>query len=360
MKKSNLFLSIILILCLNQCLVERQPIKPVERSVEKLQISIDPRMELLSTIQLLSNYPEISRNTSYSKEILNYFEPFSSQEAIIITDSLRQKYDFSFDAPVAFMLYLSQPPELEQQFAFSDYLLRRSGRGNNLEYYRKSIKQFAETSNFETFWNNKIPFYNQILDLTIADIGEIDLIKVLEDYFNETFESYHITISPSFIGGYAHNITDADGNTTIYGCLTTTDIKNEIEYMSRMRLCEFVWHEFGHSFVNPQTDKFSDRVNSLNKLFEPIKEEMSEMAYPVWYLCVNEHIIRAIVIRLYELHLDSQQSKTLLERELQQHFIYIEPLIEKLKDFEIQRDKNRVTFTKYYPELLNVLDGLQP
>jgi hypothetical protein len=61
---------------------------------------------------------------------------------------------------------------------------------------------------------------------------------------------------------------------------------------------------------------------------------------------------------LHELHL-GQQSKELLKNELGQRFIYIEPLFEKLKDFEIQRDKNNITFSEFCPELLNVLDSLQ-
>jgi len=195
MKKSYSFLILILFLFLNQCSVKEVTIQPIERTVGKLQISVDPRMEILSTVQLLSNYPVISRDEAYSKDILNYFESFSSHEAVKMTDSLLQKYGFAFDAPVAFMLFLSQPPELEQKITFTDYLMERSGRGDNLEQYRKSIKRFAEISNFETFWNSKIPFYNQILDLTISDIGEIDLIKVLEDYFNEAFDYYYDTIA---------------------------------------------------------------------------------------------------------------------------------------------------------------------
>ena len=124
-------------------------------------------------------------------------------------------------------------------------------------------------------------------------------------------------------------------------------------------MVKFIWHEFGHSFVNSATDKYSDKVESLNKLFEPIKENMSRQAYSEWKICVYEHIIRAVVVRLFELNFGFQESKSILDNELGRGFIYIEPLIEKLKDFETQRDKNNITFTEYYPELLEVLDGLQ-
>ena len=360
MKKSYSFLILILFGCLIQVLVNAQTIQPIKRSVGKLQISIDPRMEILTTVQLLANYPVVNKDLPYSKEILNYFESFSSQEAVIMTDSLFQNYGFSYDAPVIFMLHLSQLPELEPQIAFTDYLKGRSGKGDNLEQYQKSIKEFAEISNFKTFWNNKIPFYNQILDLTIADIGEKDMIKALEDYFNETNENYNIIIAPSFRGGYGPKIPDADGKDMIYACLTTTDMKDNIPYLNGMNLLFYVWHEFGHSFVNPAIDKYYDKVESLNKLFEPIKKDMSKIAYEDWKTCVFEHVLRAVNIRLFELYLGSQYSKFFLKIEINRGFIYIEPLIERLKEFEIQRDKNNVTFSEFIPDLLDVLDTSIP
>jgi len=349
--------SLILILCLNQGLVKA--IQPVERSVGRLKISIDPRMELLSTIQLLSsNYPIINRDLPHSKDIINYFSSFSLQEAVTSTDSLLQKFGFAFDAPVSFMLHLSQPTELEPQIKFSDYLLGRSGRGDNLEKYRKAIKQFAETSNFEIFWNSKIPFYNQILDMTIADMLEKDLIKAMEDYFKETKESYNIIIAPAFRGGYAPRITDADGKVHIYACLSTNRLKDDIPYLSGDNILYYVWHEFGHSFVNPLSEKHSDKVASSSMLLEPIKNQMARQAYANWETVVNEHIIRAVHVRLIELHIDFQQSQKQLDNEKSNNFIYIEPLVDKLKDFERQSNENQITFSEFYPELLNVLDNL--
>jgi len=359
MRKSNVFLSITLFLCLNQILVNGQTIQPVERSVGKLQISIDQRMEVLATVQLLANYPVVNRDLPYSKEILTFFEPFASQEAVTLTNSLLQNHGFSYDAPVTFMLYLSQLPELNTQIEFTDYLKGRSGGGNNLEQYRKSIKQFAETSNFESFWNSKAPFYNQILDATIADMGEMDMVKAMEDYFNETQESYNIIIVPAFRGGYGPRIPGNNGKYNIYACISANNMKDNIPFLSLNTLRYYVWHEFGHSFVNPLAEKYADRVASSSKMLEPIMSWMAMQAYGNWETVVNEHIIRAIHVRLEELHLGLEQSQRLLADQIKNRYIYIEPLIGKLKVFENKRDRDNITFSEFYPELLNVLDSLQ-
>ena len=360
MKKFSRFLSLLLFLFLNQYLVKGITVQPIERSVGNLHISIDPRLELLASIHLLSSNTDlVNRDLPYSKDVKNYFASFLSQETVQMTESLQKKYDFSYDAPVNFMLYLSQPPELEQRIKYSNYLSGRSGGGDNLEQYRKSMQQFAKMSNFEGFWNSKLPFYNQILDMTIADMSRKDLVKDLEEYYNETRESYNIVITPSFKGGKGAMLPGANGKDNIYSFVSTTSMKDGIPYINGNTLLYYVWHEFGHSFVNPVTEKYTDRVASSNKLYEPIKKMMSGQHYGNWITCVNEHIIRAIHIRLAELHLGYQQAKALLDNEIRSQFIYIEPLIEKLKDFEKQRDKEKITFTEFYPELLNVLDSLQ-
>ena len=359
-KVSSRFLSLVLILFLNQVMVKGEVIQPIERYVgEKLIISIDPRIEILAAIHSLSNNMDLANRTlPYTREIISYFEAFSSHEAVKLTESLSQRYGFGSDAPVAFMLHLSQSAELEEKSKFSDYILQRSGRGDNLEQYRKSIKHFAEVSNFEAFWNSKIPFYNQILDMTIANMGEIDLVKTMEDYFNETQDFYNVIITPAFHGGKGAFVSDAEGKENFYATVSTTDTKDDIPYLNEDRIRFYVWHEYGHFFVNPLADKYADRVRAVNRLFEPIRDRMFGQGYQTWITCVNEHIIRATTVRLFDIHLSPQLSKELLDSELRRSYIYIKPLVEKLKDFDRQRDENNITFSEFYPELLSVLDSL--
>ena len=357
MKRVQYIFILVSFLFINQAVTKGDTLKPVERVIGNLHISIDPRMELLTAVQLISTTSWINRNNSYSQEVIRYFKSFSLEEVVAQTDYLVKNYTFGADAPPIFMLHLSQVPKLERQVDFSERLLERGGGTENLEKYRKAIKKFAEISNFAAFWNSRIPLYNQILDMTIAEMDGIDVVKNLEDYYNETQNSYNIILSPSFSGGYGPRIPANNGKQDVYACITTFYEKDGIPYMTMKDLREFVWHEWGHSFVNHLTDKYWDRVNASSKLFEPIAKKMAG-SYPYWHTSVNEHIIRAIQIRLLELHADSQQAQKALNYELENRFIYIEPLIEKLKEFEKQRDEKHITFSEFYPELLNIFDSL--
>lgn len=336
-----------------------QTIAPVEKTVGKLRISIDPRMELLSTIQTLSNYKVLNRRIPYNKDIQTYFDSFSSQNAVTITDELVNKHGFSYDAPVTFMLHLSQVPELKQQIQYSDYLVKRANNKENLEKYREAILQFAKETDFSKFWKSKNEYYSKIVDLTANEISDIDLTTVIEKYFNETQNSYSLIISPSFSGGYGPKIPAANGKFDIYSCISTTNEKDGIPYLNKNSLIYYVWHEFGHSFVNPQAEKYSSRIASYDILFEPIRADMSRQAYGDLSTCINELIIRAINVRLQEINNGSAAAKNLLNQELGKRFIYIQPIIDKLKVFEKQRDSENITFSDFYPQLLDVLDSLQ-
>jgi hypothetical protein len=350
-----------LILFLNQNSIKGTgtPIQPIERKVGRLNISIDPRMELLSTIQLLSNYYYISRDIPYSEKIISSFSSFKKHDAVKMTDKLCKEYGFSYDSPILFILHLSQPPELKQNMFFSHEMIEEVDREENLDLYRKAVKDFAEKSKFEMFWHRNISYYNQILDMSIAEIDDFDWIQCIESYYNESHESYNIIISPALRGGFGPQITDNNGRTHIYACLSGSSTKNNISYLNNEDLLYYIWHEFGHSYVNPLTEKYAERVAVSEKLLEPILAFMEVLKYPEWKICVNEHIIRAIYIRLLELYQNEAKAKETKNNELKNYFIYIEPLIEKLKEFEKQRDNNNITFSSFYPELLNLLDSLE-
>lgn len=75
-----------------------QSIEPIKRTIGKLTLSIDPRMEVLSAVQMIADYPVIRKNNAYSQSIDTYFRPYDTLPAVHLTDRL--KSHFTQDAPV--------------------------------------------------------------------------------------------------------------------------------------------------------------------------------------------------------------------------------------------------------------------
>lgn len=336
-----------------------QIINPIEQKIGKLHISIDPRIELLSTIQVLSDYKNINRNSLYSKEISDYFKPYSLHGAVIMTDRLEKNNNFMYAAPVQFMLDLSALPELKLHTDYSRDLLNRVGSKETLDNYRTAIELFAKETNFVKFWKNHELFYNKILDLTVSDIAGVNLVKIVEDYFKEEQNSYNIIISTLATGSYSHRIEVTNNKYDIYSCNVTRDYKNEIPYIKREVLLRNATHEFSHSFVDNLTAKYNKRISESQALYRPISIPMEYQAYGTWSSCVNEHIVRAINIRIHELNWGEEISQKMLKEEKENQFIYIEPILKKLKEFETAKNKSDITFSEFYPKFLDLFDSLK-
>jgi hypothetical protein len=118
-----------------------------------------------------------------------------------------------------------------------------------------------------------------------------------------------------------------------------------------------VWHEFGHSFSNPQVERFHDALAKSDKLFTPIEAKMRPQAYPDWFTCVIEHVDRAVTTRLAYRELGPEAGDKALAYERRQGFAYVPALAERLKEYEEHRDRYP-DFASFAPRLMAVFDEL--
>lgn len=355
MKKITLIsLLLMLIACSN---INAQTIEPVKKEVGRLTISVDPRIEALSIIQTMSSYPVVIRKGDYYESVERHFSPYDDLSAVTMTDNFVSDHGFGFDAPIRFMLHLSHPPKFKKVFDYNDSLIDRAGKEENLEEYRKAIKEFVDKSDFAKFFDENRELYNKMIEQTIEDSYKVDWVKALEDYYNQKQNSYNIILNTLSKGGFGPNMEAENGELDIYN-ICTTNKKNEdgIPYVGKDAFALFAWHEFSHSFIKPLMEKHIDEVNKSSKLFEPLRESMKKQAYGYWDICAEEHIVRAVVIRLYSLYLGEEITSKQLEYEAKRDFIYVEALVEKLKEYENLRDTKDITFAEFFPELITVFE----
>ena len=333
-----------------------------------LKVTVDPRIELLSVVQLLSGYNQRSILTrhqlGYKEEIYEYFDDYKDHKAVKQFTKMSE-VGFSYDAPPAAMLYLSNPPELEIDKPFTKYLKRRAGNfiglfgEQRLNSFVENLADFAQDSDFMTFYNDHQEFYNQIITRTRETIAGEDYIKDLEDYYGMEQASYNVILVPLFHpGGYGPRVARDDNRFDIYNIRGPIQVRNGLPYFGSQDQFQYLaWHEFGHSFVNPLTSKYSEEVNEYKSLYEPIEKQMKSHAYGSWETTVNEHIVRAITTRLTYIHRGQKLGDSIKKQERTRGFVYIDALMEKLEEFESSREKYP-TFEDFYPELIKVFEEL--
>ncbi len=334
-----------------------------QETTPKLQIEVDPRMELLAALEGVSGYGAryglITRmDFPYRKEVIDHFRPFADHPAVHLFDSL-SAIGFAFDAPVEAMLYFTPPPELKPIGRPDDVLLLRVGGQEALDRFMVLLRDFARETDFETFYRNHAAVYDSMVARVRTTISGEEYIKDLEEYFGARQRSYHIILAPLFhSGGFGVRSARPDGGLDIFFVGGPMGSESGLPYFGgREDFWYLTMHEFGHSFVNPVTARYRDTIEHYIGLYEPIKEQMTRQAYGTWESCVDEHIDRAVTARLFFRRGGPEARDRSLADDRNNGFIYVDLLAAKLEEYESQRDRYK-TFADFYPELLTVFDSL--
>lgn len=357
-------LALVLLLSISLMADAASPVKPVSVTKGSLSTTVDPRIELLSIVQYLSDYKDkyphlVSRqDSSYRKDVDDWFAKFKSHPVVGLFDKMFPE-GFSYDAPPHAVLYLDADFSLDQVI-FKDGAMdiERAGGKERLIEFANALKSFAVESNFSEFFNAHTAFYEKIIKATLDSIQHKDTVEVLEQYYGEKRSSFSIVISPLLgQGSFGPQIEREKGRRETYCIMGPCGEKDGVPvFGSTQFFNQLQRHEFGHSFVNPLTEKHSDICEKYSNLFTPMKQIMESSAYGEWQTVVNESIIRAVTTRL-AYRLDGKEAG---DRELQSHkrngFVFTDALIKKLEEYEQNRDKYP-TLDSFYPELLKALDG---
>jgi hypothetical protein len=328
-----------------------------------LHVTVDPRLELLAVVQSLGLYDSQTHLITnyafpYREEIGAYFRPYKDHAAVKIFDQMSQ-VGFTFDAPPALMLYLTDPPELAVTAPFDNVLVARAGGPVLIEAFLAALRDFARETHFMAFYSSHADFYATLTGQVEAMINPADL-TLLEDYYGMHQHSYNIILVPLFHpGGFGPRIpakagSAGDGMFDVYSINGPQGVTEDIpNFGVAADYRDLIWHEFGHSFINPLTVFNSDLVFPYENLAIPIAWKMRRMAYTNWETIVNEHVIRAITTRLVAQMDGEEAGRDRLETERKQGFRYIEMLSERLKEYEANRGEYP-TMESFYRRLMEV------
>lgn len=329
---------------------------------KELKIAVDPRIELLSAVQILSDYAEhIPLITfiehDYKKDMESYFAPYKNHKAVEVF--MEMYGTFNCDAPPLAMLFLSDPPLLKTRIPFTREICDRAGGREKLNEFVEALRNFAVESDFMSFFHDHENLCTVMVDQSWSLIGRHNLIADIENYYGMTNASYSIILAPLFHnGGYGARVAQPNGILDIYELRGPGGMENGRPTFGTTEIFrKLCWHEFSHSFVNRITQEHETDLMTYENLFKPISRHMARRLYARWIVCVNEHIVRAVTIRLTHKHLGKEAADELLAEEESEHFAYIKDLIERLKEYENNRDRYK-SFVSFYPRIIDLFREL--
>lgn len=333
-------------------------IPPVTKLSNNINITVDPRVELVAIVQYLSQYDQLMTEAefSYRSDVDKYFYQYRNHEAVTMYDKMT-KTGFIFSTPAAFALGLTDSLYIDDSVKLADHVVYGGGGKEQLKQFAAALRKFSRDSNFANFFNAHEDYYRENLLQVAATLGETDYITELQDYFGFEYQSFTVIPVPLYGGGggFGPNV-EREGRVEAYCILIPFDdeTKGDVPlYGNKDVLKLLLRHEFSHSYVNRITNMYLDEVMKYEHLLAPIKEEMENLNYGTWVTCLNEHIVRAVTVRLAYADSPREGSKA-LDRELSEDFIYTKVLAEALKEYEDNRD-TYPDFISFYPKLLEAL-----
>lgn len=334
--------------------------RAITMDYNRLDIGTSPQVELISIVQAISKYPEVfdflmaKDSSEYKSEVLEYFSPYRYHPAVQMLNRLSmQPGMLNFSAPSNIMLLADRNLDLRSDLVTDDFVIKRAGGMDSLLKFLDLLKDFAVKSSFDSFYESHSNFYQKLAENVILNLGQINYINELENFYGQTQRSYNIVLVPLYGHvGYGNSLLLSDGERELYctigprGVSGTTPSFGDEDYLKYM-----IRHEFSHPFVNPLTEKYWDRIRDFSRNYLAIPEVARKSVCGDWQECINEFIIRAITTQLAYDESEKLGSEV-YKKEKSRGVNYLDTVLISLRVYEAKRDKYP-TFESFYPILLN-------
>ena len=345
----------------------------VNNKSDKINIEFRNILETVAILQHLwvevdGGWPYAKLNNPVKDDINSYFKNFKKHKAVKLTRKIANG-KASFSAPLLIALSLSPLPKTNINYN-PHYLYQtihnKNSRGERIiAKYLKSINHFYENANVEGFLKKHNYFYEMALNQLTQNSPKKETILGMENYYRKIFSNYSIIPSlTNFPMAFGHTYSK-DNQVIIYQTLSINSPINEslqhYGFHNRNTIYELTFHEYGHSFVNVINNKeLKSLTDNTAYLLKPIKDDMLAIAYGDWETVLEEHIVRAVEIRIWEVVMKNIEKANSLRIEYidNKKFKYIPFIEEQLKVYEA----NKIEFTSFdviLPKLISSLKMIE-
>lgn len=337
------------------------PAAAAPTGASKIDIRLDPRIELSGVVLLLSTAPPpagfANHRIPYTEKVLDRFASLRGHAAARLeASSALARFALSDRAQV--LVRLSPLPELKKALVIPYALGAQAGGGENLDSWISALRDFARDSRFlESF-----PILSQILEPEVerfrSQAARLDYLAKIEAYAGLPLLGRHeILLSPFHSpGGVANNVDLLeDGSVAIASVMGPESTGSGIDFWTR-RVPGVLWHEAGHGILDPLSTLYSKAVAHSSAAHS----RMGWACYGSWNQCVREHVVRAVMLRLLALELGpAAQEEQWRWEEAEKKYPFLKAMLQRLELYERSRERYP-TLADFYPELLEPLGAAAP
>lgn len=326
-----------------------------------IQVSVDPRVELISIIFRLAGNREynIDRVKSYVRDVEEHFGTHRDHPAVQLAVKLRKTRGVSYDAPMNLAVRLADAYTLETKVPFSPRPPGLDGRWpeEGTEEFLKETRRFVEDTKFAEFFEAHRPLYDEAVRRMKNLVNEDFHLEWFDKFFGaRPGAEFHVVLGMLNGGSCYAARLKVGGAEDLYCILGVSRCDRKGMPRFGRRDLPTIVHEFCHSYANPLVDKHADDLAQAGqKIFPRVKAKMKRMAYGNWRTMMCESMVRACVIR-YVMAANGRRAAGLaVISEQMLGFFWIKELSDLLGEYEADRE-TYPTLESFFPRIVEFFD----
>ncbi len=325
----------------------------------RLEAVVDPRVELVSLVCRLADFPEYahaSSKSAYSQSLDRDFAQFREHAAVKRMRALRLLQGISYDAPMSLAVHLTDAPELGELVPFDlpPVALEERWKTKDARAFAADLRDFAEVSGFMEFAAEQQEFYRACA----ARLEEAATKQPFLDWFDRFFgkkEGAHFRVVAGLLNSqnnYGVRVVVQDGSERLSPILGVPEWDADGLPVFGAGFDQLLAHEFCHSYTNPVVRRHLDSLSGVGeKLMARDPGLMRRQAYGDVKSMLNETFVRACVGR-YVLESGGEEAlEQYIEHNHGRGFVWTEGLVGELAAYEADRER--------YPDIESFLPNMQ-
>jgi len=326
---------------------------------KRIRVIVDERIELITTMQLLYDYPLVGKaDIRYKAEVLSYFAKHKNDTSVNYFLNIAEKY-LSFVRPINYAYHFTFPA-FKQNAGFTNYENENYGfashSADSLKLYIGALKQFYKESHFHDFYTAHRRFYDSVITVVRRKIDSVDLTAILENHYGVKQHVYTLVLSPLFIEAGMSTWVKAKQGNDLYSVIgPNLDSKSVPDFDPRWLMQFLVFHEFSHPFCNPVVDKYYGALEKDTCLLQPIKKQMARQGNKSWKTVLYEMLTRANEICLVKQVFGKADADKVYNNYLQQKYLYLTGLVPIVEDYDNNRSRYK-TLDNIMPRVIRYFD----
>lgn len=354
-----------------------------------IEVSVDPRVELMSVVARLAGHPEYNMpvgRSVYSDAVDEFFGEHKGHAVVRRMQQLRATQGVSFDAVASYAVHLTwDGGRLGELTAFEGDLGRLGGRWTaaNARAFLGDLRGFVRDTGFADFFDEQQAYHGASVERFEALLASGFDAAWFEAFFGGApgaglipaegskgiaeLEARIAASSPELrvhlgllLGGhnYGVGVDLPDGRQLLTPCIGTWAFDEAGLPVYDQSVLPLVVHEFSHSYTNPLIDAaLVDLAGAGTALFPPVAAQMRAQAYGEWRIVLYETLVRACVLRYQRGHgAGARDLAAARKADLAKGFALV-PLVEQaLGEYEDGRER-WPTLASFLPVLVERIDG---